>query len=232
MNEQVAVFASPPPTTRADKEFEAKIDTNRFRRARMRMVIEALERLAPGRSVIRLLDVGGSRAYWEGARDLWGHLPLEITIVNLGAPTVDDPPYYLRSGNACGMQEYPDNSFDFVHSNSVIEHVGKWADMMAMAREVRRLARHYYVQTPNFGFPYEPHYRTLFFHWYPEVVRARMLMRKKRGFRGPLPTLDRGMRDIQTVNLLNRSQMAELFGDARIETERVFGLAKSLIAIR
>jgi len=91
---------------------------------------------------------------------------------------------------------------------------------------------HYYVQTPNIWFPMEPHFRTLFFQLYPETVRAWMLMRKRRGFRGPHATLDEAMRDLQTVNLLSGRQMVELFPEARIDRETVFGLTKSITAWR
>lgn len=214
------------------RALQPKIHANRFRLKRLRLLIEHLERHFAGRDEIRILDVGGVRAYWQGSHDLWRHLPLHFTIVNIGAEPVDDPPYFIRGGDACDMQGYADNSFDLVHSNSVIEHVGQWREMAAMAAEIRRLAPFYYVQTPNFQFPLEPHFRTLFFHWYPEIVRARMLMRKKRGFRGPARDLGEAMRSVQDVNLLTPRQMQALFPDAQIRLERVYGLPKSIMALR
>lgn len=220
------------PGTPADKAFDANVDTNRFRRRRLQVFLDHLQATCGHLDRIRLLDVGGSRVYWEATRDLWGRFPLEITIINLGAPSIDDAPYFMRPGNACAMPEYADGAFDMIHSNSVIEHVGGWENMMAMANEIRRVAPHYYLQTPNFGFPFEPHFRTPFFHWYPEQVRARMLMSKRRGFHRPVETLDLAMRAVQSTYLLNRAQLSQLFPEARIEMERFMGFNKSLMAIR
>lgn len=210
-----------------------KVDGNRFRRARLERFLALVRPLAlKGGAPVRVLDIGGTRSYWESLADLWRDEPLDITIVNLGSETSDDGVYHLRAGNACNLEDYGDNSFDIVHSNSVIEHVGHWPEMCAMAKEVRRLAPHYYLQTPNFWFPLEPHFRTLFWAQYPESWRAAMLMRKRRGFRGPVASLDEAMRSIQDVNLLTARQMQSLFPDATIHRERIFGLTKSLIACR
>lgn len=209
------------------------VSSNSFRRKRFGIFLAMLERIAaakPGQS-IRVVDIGGVKGYWEGLADLWSHLPLDITIVNIGAEPSQDGRYRIEGGDACALP-YADNSFDIVHSNSVIEHVGGWSHMAAMAREVARIAPHYYVQTPNFWFPLEPHYRTLFFHWWPETVRARMLMRKTRGFRERKPTMHAAMEDVQSVVLLSAPQLQALFPDARIERETIVGLTKSIIAVR
>lgn len=208
-----------------------KVDGNRFRRARLANFLKVVE-AAPKAASIRVLDVGGTRSYWEAMSDLWSHLPLHFTIVNLDEVSSDDGPYSMRAGNACNLSEYPDNHFDVVHSNSVIEHVGHWAEMSNMAREVRRLAPRYYLQTPNFWFPVEPHYRALFFQWWPEAVRAQMLCARPHGFRQRAASIDEAMRDIQSVNLLTRRQLQELFPDAEILNERVMGLTKSITAVR
>lgn len=206
-------------------------NTNVFRRRRFATFLALIEGLAIRDRPVRILDIGGTRAYWANLRPLWQHLSLELTIVNIGAEDSDDPPYFLRGGDACDLA-LPDMSFDVVHSNSVIEHVGDWAAMAAMAREVRRLAPHHFVQTPNFWFPLEPHYRTIGFQWLPESTRAALLVRRRFGFCGPEPTFDAAMRNIQAHRLLTRRQMAELFPEGEIRHERVLGLSKSLIAIR
>jgi len=59
-----------------------------------------------------------------------------------------------------------------------------------------------------------------------------MIMRKRRGGRGPKQSIDAAMEDIQAINLLSASQLRELFHDSRIEREKFCGLTKSIIAIR
>ena len=51
---------------------------------------------------------------------------------------------------------FADDAFDMAFSNSVIEHV---PDHEAFSRELARVGRSYYVQTPNKWFPIEPHAR-------------------------------------------------------------------------
>lgn len=207
-----------------------RVDGNQFRRKRMKLFLSLLG--DPASRTLRILDIGGTASYWRATEDLWKPWSLHFTIVNLGVEPSDDGPFSIRPGNACAMPEYADNAFDIVHSNSVIEHVGHWPEMAAMAGEVRRLAPAYYLQTPDFWFPVEPHYRTIGFQWLPESARAALLRDHKLGFRGPTRSFDAAMRDIQTVNLLTATQMRELFPDADHRRERFFGFSKSLIAMR
>jgi hypothetical protein len=123
-------------------------------------------------------------------------------------------------------------SFDLVHSNSVIEHVGRWDDMKAMAQEVRRLAPSYFVQTPYFWFPIEPHCSTAFFHWVPEPMRVSMLLRRPRWHWGQAPDVDTAMHLIESAVLIDHRMLNALFPDATIHRERFLGLTKSLIAVR
>ena len=209
-----------------------KVDGNQFRQRRFAAFLALADRVATPGKPLRILDIGGTRSYWEALAPLWQGRDWDITLVNLGDTASDDGIYHIRPGNACAMPEYADNSFDLIHSNSVIEHVGLWPQMADMAREVRRLAPHYYLQTPNLWFPVEPHYRTLFFALYPQATRAKMLMRKRRGFRGPYAEFAAAMADVETVNLLDARGLTTLFPDGKLIRETFFGLTKSLTVIR
>ncbi|TCM17865.1 methyltransferase family protein [Novosphingobium sp. PhB165] len=207
------------------------MNMNRFRRKRFGRFTDHVRQCFPAGRKVSVIDIGGVVDYWQATRDLWGGLNLDITVVNLDAPEEDHGAIRVRPGNACDLAQFGDNAFDMVHSNSVIEHVGVWTNMMRMAQEIRRVAPHYFVQTPNFGFPVEPHFRSLFFHWYPEITRAKMMMRRPRGFGDRKVTLDDAMQQIQANCLLNADQMRALFPNAGIEFERVYGLKKSIMAI-
>jgi hypothetical protein len=200
---------------------------NRFRQKRMRRFL-ALVSPRAGRPV-RILDVGGTADYWHALPGLYAREDVEITVVNLSEREFDDHNLKVRQGDARDLSRFGDQSFDVVHSNSVIEHVGLWKDMQRMAAEVRRLAPRYFVQTPNVWFPLEPHYRLPLVHWLPEQMRA-----------GIIDKLDRfpsggehdGIAEVQKTFLLSAAQMRALFPDAALERERFAGLTKSLIAVR
>ena len=157
---------------------------------------------------------------------------MKITLVNPQAFSVDDAMFDAQVGDACAMPHYADNAYDFVHSNSVVEHVGDWPRMEAFAGEVRRLAPRYYVQTPYFWFPIEPHFSAPFFHWRSEQSRAKSLLKRRHGFADRAPDIGQAMRDVQHARLLDKAQFRYLFPDADHVDERVVGLTKSLIAIR
>jgi hypothetical protein len=42
--------------------------------------------------------------------------------------------------------------------------------MAGPARETVQVGRSYYLQTPNFWFPLEPHYGVPFIHWLPDTA--------------------------------------------------------------
>lgn len=204
----------------------------KFREKRFAHIRPLIERVIREKGSCRIADIGGTAYYWKIAEEFVAANPIEIHLFNLSHVDVPNAKFKSFIADACAMDDHADMSFDVVHSNSVIEHVGNWDNMSRMAFHVRRLAPVYYVQTPNFAFPFEPHFRFPFFHWLPEQVRAELLMRCNLGFGGKRASYDAAMRGVQSAYLLNVRQFQVLFPDAEIVKERAYGLPKSLMAIR
>ncbi|PPU68874.1 hypothetical protein XpiCFBP4643_07720 [Xanthomonas pisi] len=134
-----------------------------------------------------MIGVGGTLAYWAQVPDaFFAQHACEVTVVNLD----DSPPPAARThprsqwGDGCALG-YADNAFDIAHSNSVIEHVGDAARTHAFADQIRRVAAQYYVQTPNYWFPIEPHYLAPGIQFLPRAWQADLL------YRLPLGRIDR-----------------------------------------
>jgi SAM-dependent methyltransferase len=135
----------------------------------------------------------------------------------LGAPNVS-----VETGDGTRLQ-YGAGEFPVVFSSSTIEHVPA-ALQPAFAAEIARVGQRYFVQTPNRYFPIEPHYQFPFFQFLPERIQRALNRRFTLGWR------ERGR--WEPVRLLSARQLRGLFPDAEIHRERVFGLTKSLMAVR
>src|SRR6516165_4467326 len=97
---------------------------NSFRRKRFRLFENIIERIIKEKNACRILDIGGEPNYWlSNAASLDWH-KLEVRLLNLSAFETRQPGLISVVGDARNMKEYDDLSFDVVHSNSVIEHVG------------------------------------------------------------------------------------------------------------
>lgn len=200
----------------------------RLRSKRDRFLREFL--LRGGRTII---DLGGTSDYWRRVGlDFLKDNGFTVTIVNIEETELGEGPFKCMVGNACKI-DLPDNSFDIVHSNSVIEHVGGWDQVSAFASEVRRLAPAYYVQTPNWWFPVDPHFwKVPFFHWMPEAVRTELLARFSIATAGRIPDRKVARQIVEDTRLVTGRQMRDLFPDAEFRGEPFLGLTKSWIATR
>ena len=68
---------------------------------------------------------------------------------------------------------FPDESFDVVVSNHVIEHVGGRSAQLDHLREIHRVLRRdglAYLAVPNRWALFEPHYRLAFLSWLPRRI--------------------------------------------------------------
>lgn len=109
---------------------------------------------------------------------------------------------------------------DLVHSNSVIEHVGNWDDMAAMAKEALRVGRSGWIQTPAWAFPIEPHFHVPLMYWFGKPVGRRMLSCSPFAhFRNAGLAEHRKL--VESINLLSRREMAALFPGCNLYLERL-----------
>jgi len=139
--------------------------------------IRLLRRLLTPAATDTLLDVGGYPSYWLGVPQFVGRIDtLNLHPVDWDARV--HPGYRIGTlvGDACHLS-IPDGAYDIAHSNSVVEHVGDWDRQREFAREVRRVGRSVWVQTPARAFPLEPHYLALFLHWLPKRIERRLVRR-------------------------------------------------------
>jgi len=197
----------------------------------MVMFLSMLDGVASKAEPVRILDVGGEPGHWLAFDHLLAGRRIHITLLNFKTFEIDDPRFHSIVGDATDLSQFKRDDFDIVYSNSVIEHVGRWPEMRSMARGITNLSDRYFVQTPDFWFPIEPHFRFPFFHWLPEPLRLRLVMKRANGFYPRAKSIDEGMKMIQSAVLLNRTQFASLFPNAKIVSERFGLLSKSLIAI-
>lgn len=166
------------------------------------------------------------------AGPLLGGRAVEIILLNLNAHRYQPhPTIRLEIGDACDL---PAGAFaaDLVHSNSVIEHVGGPDRVAAFAAAVRRAAPSYFVQTPNYWFPYEPHFDALFFHWRSEAARARRLMARAHAAYPRAADLPSALSAVREINLLDAPRLQSLFPDGRLLREWIGPCVKSLMAVR
>jgi SAM-dependent methyltransferase len=182
-------------------------------RARRHAQFFALTGLKPG---ARVLDLGCGRI---GLRALVGDGPvepqLEITGVDL-QPRPDYPGPFVQADVAAGLP-FADNDFDLVYCSSVIEHVLP-ARRAAFAAELGRVGRGFYVQTPAYSFPIEPHALLPFAQWLPVALRKPYWRLGAAG-------------EWEEISLLRRREVEVLFG-MPARPERFCGLVKSWICVR
>jgi SAM-dependent methyltransferase len=140
-----------------------------------------------------------------------------------------------------GKLPFPDGYFDIVYCSSVIEHVtlpknevwstrsGKefrersLTHQRAFAREIQRVGRQFFVQTPYRWFVLESHSWLPFIGWLPRELVVPILKHSRKFW--PKWTAP-------DWHLLNKRQLASMFEGAEIRDEKWLGLTKSIMAVK
>src|SRR5690242_1593213 len=136
----------------------------RFRANRRRLF---LDRFRPTETTT-ILDIGGNVYDWTDVP-----ISSQITILNVAAT---DPwgechgRFTYRQGDGRALP-FEAQSYDIVYCNSVIEHLRTLEDQRLLAAECQRVGKRVFVQTPNRWFPIEPHFLTIFLHYFPKELQ-------------------------------------------------------------
>jgi Methyltransferase domain len=193
-----------------------------FRRRRHRWLASEF------RNCRTVIDLGGTVEMWEELS-----FAERVTLLNIGDAPANLPRKFQYLQGDGKDTRLPDAAFDLAFSNSAIEHVGDFENQRRFAKEMLRLGRHIYCQTPNKRFPVEPHFLGLFVHWLPREWFGYALYRYFT-INGWIAKPDRKKcaELVASVRLLTRKELVQLFPGCKVKTERFLGLPKSYIVFR
>ena len=140
-----------------------------------------------------------------------------------------------------GRLPFPDGYFDIVYCSSVIEHVTVpkeevWAlrsgrefrerslaHQREFAREIQRVGRQFFVQTPYRWFLVESHSWLPFVSWLPRRAQLPILKFTRKFW---------PKRTNPDWYLLDRRELESMFEGAEIRAEKWCGLTKSIMAVK
>ena len=161
--------------------------------------------------------------------------PSQITILNLvdidSLQSAAPANFTFVKGDGTALT-YADNSFDVAYSNSVIEHLGTYENQARFAREICRVSRRIWVQTPARWFFVEPHLITPFIHYLPKNWQQKLLRNFSVWGIITRPSPENVKDLLDEVRLLTYSEFRDLFRDCEIKREKFFFMTKSFIAMR
>jgi hypothetical protein len=208
--------------------------SNWFRARRNARLVQVIDRLHETfRRRITVLDVGGSYIFWQ---TIPNRHKCAITLLNLeeayrGLDNVsadERERFILQVGDARDLTRWRDGTFDLITCNSVLEHVGTWADMRRAASEFRRVGVRGWIQVPAFGFPLEQHFLLPFVHWFSEPITTWIVWNLRRDLRS---YGWEGVRiNVTYCKPLSMYELRRLFPEARAWTEWLAVFPKSHVA--
>lgn len=202
----------------------------RFRAKRFKLFLNLLNQIETQKA-INILDIGGTEIYWE-RMNFTNNPNTHITLLNLEEVPVKNKNFKSVKGDACDLSMFKDRQFDIVYSNSVIEHLFSFKNQKKMADEIRRVGKNYFIQTPNFYFPIEPHWLFPFFQFLPFNSRVFLTKNFNLGHYKKSHTKEAAQRAVNEVKLLTPKEMKQLLPDGELYREKFLGLTKSITMYR
>ncbi len=198
----------------------------RLRKKRFEFFSEFCSKL---KKPVSILDLGGSDYHWRNSR-FRDNKNFHITIVNTEQQNIKD----LRNlsfikKDVRDLTYFDDKEFDLIYSNSLFEHINSFDEQKKLAGEISRIGKHYFIQTPNYYFPIEPHFLFPFFQFLPVSWKTKLIKKYDLGWYKKQKDEDKARELAESVRLLKKGELKQMFPGGKIYSEKYFLLNKSFI---
>jgi len=198
---------------------------NKFRRKRFRIFLELIKNIS---KPVNILDIGGTETFWK-MMEFHDPGQIKVTIINTEKINITLPNFKFIQQDARDLSGFRENEFDLVFSNSVIEHLGNYEDQKNLAGEIIRIGKKYFIQTPNYYFPVEPHFMFPMFQFLPKPLKIMLLTNFNLGWHKKCINKADALNLINSIRLLKMNEILSLFPDSNIYKEKFLFLTKSFI---
>jgi ubiquinone/menaquinone biosynthesis C-methylase UbiE len=197
-----------------------------FRKSRMSRFLKTIDP-QPSDTI---LDVGGTDFNWNLIE-----YKNDVVLLNIHEPENKGqqvpPNFSFVIGDGTAL-EYTDREFDVCFSNSVIEHVGSLEDQKKFAREVCRVGKKIWIQTPAKSFFFEPHFVTPFIHWLPKSYQKKLARHFTVWGWIARPSQEYIDNFVDQTRLMTYDELNNIFPDCIIQKEKFLFLTKSYLIMR
>lgn len=199
---------------------------NKFRKKRFKLFTELTHSMP---KPVKVIDLGGTVNFWK-QMELTNPQDALITILNIEEENESLPNVTFIKGDVCNPGISLKN-FDLIFSNSVIEHVGSKEKREQMASVVISAGKSYFIQTPNYWFPFEPHFLFPFFQFLPRFFRIFLVKNFNMGWFRKTSDKKSAEEIVDSIYLVKLNEFRSLFPCVTIHKEKVFLFNKSFTAI-
>ena len=191
---------------------------------------------------VRILDLGGTAAFWRSFVNGNPEDSYRVTLVNNHHI---DPTQRKAEISVSWIAEKRIDAFDFdqwdlpghdlIFSNSFLEHLETRGKQKQLARMMENSGKPYFLQVPNKLFPLDPHFPSPlvpFFALYPEPLQAALISRYRFGSGGRSSSFAAARTPLRFYTPVGVRDMADLFPGGIIKQEKTFGLCRSILVYR
>jgi len=182
------------------------------------------------RKPLKILDLGGSDYYWQSL-NFTDNENYKIEILNIENQNTENfKNISFLKNDVRDLSFIKDKEYDLIYSNSLIEHLNNFDEQKKLAKEIQRTGKKYFIQTPNYYFPVEPHFLFPFFQFLSVDMKTKLISNFNLGWFEKQTDIVKARELANSIKLLKEKELKEIFPGCKIYKEKYFSLNKSFIA--